>query len=224
MRYLLQLDPDVMREEKSIVRALDRLHSFVRYEELTTIEDKTSVVPVGSVEFVERYASLNGISLPEDISYPQELLDFLGRRVWSSTYADVRVGQFCKPKRTKVFTGCIKSNEDLIGPDTKVWVSDPVSFTSEWRFYVLGQQVLGSSRYDDGDNEETPDVGVVKSMVQQFARAPIGYCLDVGLVDGKTVLVEANDGWALGYYRWGDMQPRDYVRLITERWMEIVNA
>jgi hypothetical protein len=59
-------------------------------------------------------------------------------------------------------------------------------------------------------------------MISLYLSSPVGYCLDVGVVDGKATLVEANDGWSLGYYRWGNMKGEDYIKLITARWLEIV--
>lgn len=49
----------------------------------------------------------------------------------------------------------------------------------------------------------------------------MGYGMDIGISaeDGKTYLVEVNDGWALGLYR--DMPRREYVRLLEARWLEM---
>jgi hypothetical protein len=58
--------------------------------------------------------------------------------------------------------------------------------------------------------------------VSSYSQAPAGYAIDIGATPVGPCLVEANDGWALGYYRWGNMKPRDYVQLITERWLQIV--
>jgi hypothetical protein len=53
-------------------------------------------------------------------------------------------------------------------------------------------------------------------------KQPAGMSLDFGVTDkGETILVEANDGWALGYYPWGNLTPSGYANLIVERWMEI---
>ena len=224
-KYLLQAEPTIMYDEKFMIKSsLSYSFFYCSHEQLKQFEDKKNIIPVGSVEFVKKYSQLNNIELPENISYPTELRDFFGRNIWSGIFADVKGQQFCKPKTTKAFTGGIKKDiVEQVNIDEPVWISDPVQFTSEWRVYVLNKTILGYSRYDTGDNEEQVDLEVAKQMVECYNGSPVGYCLDLGIVDGKTILVEANDGWSLGYYRWGDMCPDDYIKLITSRWMEILN-
>jgi hypothetical protein len=224
VKYLLQQETGVMYEEKFMIKSSPSYsHFFLSYEQLKPVEDKENIIPVGTVEFVKKYCEQNNIILPENISYPEQLMGFFGRNIWSGVYGDVKPDQFCKPKSTKVFTGGIKKDiEEPVKHSEHVWISDPVNITSEWRVYVLNKQILGYSRYDTGDNEEQPDLELAKKMVECYNGSPVGYCLDVGVVDGKTILVEANDGWSLGYYRWGDMCPDDYIKLISARWLEIV--
>jgi hypothetical protein len=62
----------------------------------------------------------------------------------------------------------------------------------------------------------------VKQMIAVYTESPIGYTLDVGPIDNKTILIEVNDGWSLGLYPWGTMTNDKYVELITKRWCEIV--
>lgn len=223
MKYLLQSGRVMEEEKRHITSAIKYSYFFSSYDELKRSQERETVVPIGSVEFVKKYCLLNDITLPDNISYPSELKGFLNRKIWSGVYGDVKPDQFCKPKSTKIFTGNIKKNtEEQVKDSEPVWTSDPINITSEWRVYVLNKQIVGYSRYDSGDNEEHPDLELVKKMVECYDNSPVGYCLDVGVVDGKTTLVEANDGWSLGYYRWGNMKGDDYVKLITARWLEIV--
>jgi hypothetical protein len=223
MKYLLQAGR-VMEEEKRHITSNIKYPTFhLSYNELKPIQNSKQVVPVGSVEFVKKYCLLNDITLPDNISYPDELTRFLNRDVWSGVYGEVKENQFCKPKNTKCFTGGIKKDiEEVVSPEEPVWISDKVSFSSEWRFYILNKKILGYSRYDSGDNEAQPNVKMVEEMISLYLSSPVGYSIDVGWVDGKTTLVEVNDGWSLGYYRWGNMKGEDYIKLITERWKEIV--
>jgi hypothetical protein len=60
-----------------------------------------------------------------------------------------------------------------------------------------------------------------------------GYALDLGLLsDGRAALIEAKDGWALGYYRrdsgapppigyTGQCSSVDYARLLHARWCQL---
>ena len=55
---------------------------------------------------------------------------------------------------------------------------------------------------------------------------PCGFSLDFGILEdtGKTVLIEMNDGWALGLYRAEKDAPfdsRDYARLLHTRWTQM---
>ena len=110
MKYFLQQAADVMMEEKFMIRSSPSYsHFFLSYEQLKPVEDKENIIPVGTVEFVKKYCEQNNIILPENISYPEQLMGFFGRNIWSGVYGDVKPDQFCKPKSTKVFTGGIKN-------------------------------------------------------------------------------------------------------------------
>jgi hypothetical protein len=223
MIYLLQSGRVMEEEKRHITSAIKYPCFYSSYDELKPFQERETVVPIGSVEFVKKYCLLNNITLPDNISYPSELKAFLNRKVWSGIYGDVKPEQFCKPKNTKCFTGGIKKDlEEQVKDSEPVWISDKVYFSSEWRFYILNKKILGYSRYDSGDNEQQPNIKAVEEMISLYLSSPVGYCLDVGWVDGKTTLVEANDGWSLGYYHWGNMKGEDYIKLITARWLEIV--
>lgn len=107
-----------------------------------------------------------------------------------------------------------------------VWASEVTRFVSEWRYYVVNGEIVGHARYDDGeDGAPEPDSHLVLDAVERLARdrsTPAGYALDFGVLeDGRTSLVEANDGWGgLGMYK-GDLHRDDYFRLLKARWEEI---
>ena len=223
MKYLLQ-SGRVMEEEKRLITSAIKYPYFQSsYNDLKPFENTSNIVPVGSVEFVKKYCLLNDITLPDNISYPSELKHFLRRDVWSGTYCEVKPDQFCKPKNTKSFTGGVRRNiEEVVNPEEPVWISNAVSISSEWRFYIFNKKIVGYSRYDSGDSEEQPNIKLVEENISVYLSQPIGYSIDVGIVNGITTLIEVNDGWSLGYYRWGNMKGDDYIKLITERWKEIV--
>ena len=78
--------------------------------------------------------------------------------------------------------------------------------------------------YDLDPKTLQPDIDSVKQMIAAYNESPIGYTLDVGPVDNKTLLIEVNDGWSLGLYPWGTMTNDKYVELITKRWCEIIHG
>lgn len=220
MKYLLQ-SGDVMSRERKCVLSVKPEHAFTAFENLS--QHLGDYVPVGSVEFTEEFARLNGVKIPQNITYPPELMPFLKRKVWRDEFFWIDKKAFVKPVRTKAFTGAIKEIlSETVRDAEPVWASEPVEFRAEFRFYVLGARILGYSRYDDGDIEDLlPDESVVVRMIDAFRDQPVGFAVDVGLVGEETVLVEVNDGWALGYYPWGNCSQKDYVDLITARWNQI---
>ena len=113
-----------------------------------------------------------------------------------------------------------------LSPDTPVWVSEPVTWLSEFRYYVIDGAVRGEGRYDDApDDMPRPDYFTVGEMAAVMAKtpgAPAAFCLDVGaLRSGETALIECNDAWAVGYYK-GTLSHRDYVEMLWRRWEQLV--
>lgn len=187
-----------------------------------TTEPSRLAVPIGTVEWTIQYAARFGIEMPEWQTYPPSLSPWLGRSVWPELFCHVLPGQFCKPIHLKRFTGALREHVDKeVSPYEPVWISDPVAFTAEWRCYILQGQIVGWGQYGEGDDAE-PNLAQVASMLAAW-RGPAGWTLDVGrLADGRQVLVEANDGWALGYYK--GCPPEQYLRVIAARWAELAGT
>lgn len=207
---------------------------------------RAGALPVGSVEFVREAMRLARIAEPPSLSYPPELDHLLGRRIDLMPLHRVRGTRFVKPAKTKLFTGFVwhelaldsayseHDQEQLqalrsLPPDTMVWVSEPVRFLSEWRFYVLDGDIVSASRYDsDGaDEAPSPNAEVVAEGIRALRAspgAPVSWALDAGVLDdGSTVVVEINDAWAIGLYG-NAMSPRDYLRFLVGRWKQIADA
>lgn len=218
--YLLQ-SGSILSKEKTAVRLGSEPYVYWAFNDLTQCPHH-DYIPIGSVEFVTEFCKVSKINLPNNISYPDELHLFLNRQVWQDTFSNVESELFVKPIETKLFTGGIKQSlTEQVDPGTKVWVSEPIKLTSEFRCYIINAKMVGYSRYDDGDNEEMFNVNVINQMIDAYATAPAGYAIDVGIVNNQTVLIEVNDGWSLGLYPWGTMTNQKYVELITKRWKQI---
>lgn len=239
MHFLLQTD-DVSIIEKRAIRAaamlIDAKLSFASINSLQSGEINPDIppdtVPVGTVEFVSAVMGVRGLNQPEHMSYPECLAHHLHRKVREGELSEAIGDVFVKPRHdVKRFTGALLpallSEPDVfnLAADYPVWISDPVRFTSEWRYYIVGGQVVGAGRYDDGADElPEPDINQVREAAQAMlnARGPAGYALDFGVLeDGRTALVEANDGWALGYYK-GSCSYVDYANLLHARWFQIM--
>jgi hypothetical protein len=138
---------------------------------------------------------------------------------------------FVKPHINKLFTGftCITLQDFTtkvnISTNTKVYVSSYIDFGAEFRAYIYKGKVVNCFRYW-GDNwkVETPSSDI-ETMVSLLPKEdfPIFYSIDVGIdnLTGKTLLIELNDGYALGNY---GLDPKDYAKYSSDRWKEITHA
>jgi hypothetical protein len=104
----------------------------------------------------------------------------------------------------------------------EVLVSEYVTFVSEWRCFVRHGQILDLCRYQ-GDVFRYPDPKVVKGAVADFGgTGPAAFGIDFGvLTDGRTVLVEVNEGYSLNPY---GLEPIEYAELLEARWAQLVGA
>lgn len=204
-----------------------------------------TTVPIGSVEFVRKAMALTGIAEPANISYPEALHPYLRREVRQRAAGSILGHCFIKPTTTKAFTGFVfdtlgnpesLSDHDReqydafmgLAPETPVWVSEPVTWLSEIRYYVINGEVQGEARYDDGpDDAPVPDRDLVNEMAWALAcsqKSPPAFSLDVGVLDsGETGLIECNDSWALGYYK-GTLSHRDYIQMLWMRWEQLFGS
>lgn len=197
-------------------------------------------LPVGTVEFVRSAMKASGITEPENISYPEGAQRFLGRQIRRTKAGQVLGRYFVKPLNTKAFTGFVfdtlanrvdYSPSDLeslaafmaMPADAPVWISEPVKFLSEWRYYVQHERIIGSARYDPTGAEDAPapDLNVVSDCIRATGLThPIA--VDFGVLDGgETVLVEFNDAWSIGLYQ-NALSPIAYLNFLHERWQLLV--
>jgi hypothetical protein len=237
--FLLQ-SGEVMAREKIACAFSDYPVQYCSYEKLDQItkEGLTKFVPVGSVEFVQRYCEQVGIPKLPPLGF-QDLLDpYLHRKVRLGVLSEASPEEFVKPSESiKLFTGCRRSEVPLEIPlETPVLISDFVPFESEFRFYIHDfvpvPKVFGWARYDDNPvvNPE-PDVGLVERIAKEIHDylGPNSYSIDIGWRPdiGRYSLVEVNDGWSLGLYENRDPQSsppsrKEYAEMLVSRWRQIV--
>ena len=178
-----------------------------------------------------------GIPIPAPVYFPQSLVGYLHREIWSDTVGGLRSRLeedrrpvFAKPAgRAKLFTGRVFAGQsDLYRLSTTswrepVWCSEVVSWRSEYRVYVVGQDIIAVDHYG-GDATVVLDRSVVAEAVITYRRsgeAPAAYGIDFGvLATGETALVECNDGYALDAYQ---IAAPLYGELLFERWRELVS-
>ena len=167
---------------------------------------------------------------PKVEDYPEELTEFLGRKVWLSDMATIRGDVepcFIKPAASdqKLFTGHVRGpmgyliQTAQVPNETEIQCSEPVRFLSEYRCFILEKEILGVRHYK-GDYRYYPDYHVVERAMFAYKSSPVAYTLDFGVTeDGKTLLVEANDAFALGAY---GLPAVMYARMVEARWLQMV--
>ena len=208
---------------------------FADWEQMAAgvVPVEPATIAVGSVAFVRRALRRLGAE-PPALGYPPELAKYLGRRVWRTTWAEVRADVdsgppvFVKPlDHDKAFTGyVVGAFRDLIRTarwpdDMPLWAADPVEFRSEWRVFFRRGEAIGIGHYK-GDPLLFPDPATIQAALDDYRdAAPIACALDFGVTaDGATRLVEVNEGFALGCYGLG---PLAYSAFLEDRWRELTD-
>ncbi len=202
---------------------------FQKPTELST-SNKEDVV-VGHIGIIRTRLFELGIKVPE-INYPEELKRFLGRKIWTSRINTINEHPelwpvFVKPFEGKKFTGVVvRSPKDLIGcggndDNGEVYCSEVINIIAEWRCFVRYGKILAIKPYY-GDWHAHYDPSVIEEAVSSYTSAPAGCALDFGVTDkGKTLLIEVNDGYALGCY---GLPSIDYAKLESARWAQLTNT
>lgn len=262
--FLLQGDPDVLPHEKIACSMSDFRCEYCTYDKLeefvkSVTKDRNIILnrgvfykycPVGSVEFFYKYMELTGIEVP----YPMGYLTFSAkdkqkvfkREIRLDKLADVKDHEFVKPAdRVKLFTGCPKKDapKDL-DPQTKVWISEPVKFETEYRVYITsnnavssnitsGFNILGWARYDELDVENPPFkpeyiIDMCKKIYYDAMVSPIAFSIDIGWRPDlqEYDVVEVNDAWSLGLFLNSDKNSNppsvlEYAEMLMSRWHQI---
>ncbi len=180
---------------------------------------------------------------PKIPDYPVNLAAFLGRKVWKDTINSISsneekwsAGYFVKPVRDKAFTGkIISSISDLVGcgnstENYEVIVSEPLDILAEWRGFILYDELVDVRPYGlllDQDRKSYRyhyDSDVIDQMMKCFVEwedRPAACSMDICCTkDGRTLLVEMNDAFALGCY---GLSSVIYAKLISARWSQILD-
>ena len=188
---------------------------------------------LGAVESALRQL---GVEIPRPDDYPAAARPWFGREIWPSTLGAARArvedrgeALFIKPRaRAKRFTGRVFDTADdfrglaVASARAEVWCAEVVDVVTEHRAFVVDDRVVGLRHYG-GDGEVEPDPGVVHDVLTALAGGlPAGCALDFAVLgDGRTVLLEANDGYALGRY---GLEGEAYADLLLARWSQLVGT
>ena len=202
---------------------------FDKWEELRKSLQEDIVV--GYVNTVRNRLFEFGIQVPE-VNYPEELQKYMGRKTWFSKINTINSHPelwpvFVKPIQNKRFTGVVvRSPKDLVGcgsyhEDIDVICSEVLTIKAEWRVFIRYDEILDVRPYK-GDWRAHYNPNIIDMAVKEFTNAPAGYAIDFGVTDkGETVLIEVNDGYALGSYGLLDVY---YAKLLSARWAELTKT
>ncbi len=206
----------------------------ILFEEIEEVPASRQNIVVAFIEDTVKYFKRLGIPEPKPINIPPCLMGYTKRKIRYMTMgefkADTQLPVFVKPNgRVKEFaSGVITKQENkrfLLGdvPDeTEVLVSDVIDIVSEYRCYVINND-LKSINYYLGDFRVFPDVTIIDEAIAVYApESPSAYSIDFGVTsEGDTVLIECQDAWSIGNY---GMEDRLYSTFLSRRWLEIMSV
>jgi hypothetical protein len=212
---------------------------YFRRDQLPELPLTPNTVVAGGMAIMRAALDRMGATHPPVVSAPAALTPFLGRESWETTLAKVRqAGRFplfVKPyEDSKLFNGRVVADLESLNrlvaarngipavpDDLPILAQEPVRFLSEWRAFVIRGVIEGVSHYA-GDPLIFPAARVIQMCVGAFASAPAGYAADFGVTDdGRTLLVEINDGYSLGH---GGLAANQYAELLRARWTELTEG
>ena len=208
-------------------------HEIVFFEKIKELENanREDIVVADGI-IIEQYFAKIGIDLPS-LDYPDDLKDFYGRKIWRDKLSHINNHPelwpvFMKSVKMKEITGgVIRDFQDLrgagIGDTNKdVYCSEVITIEAEWRCFVRYGKILDIKSYKGDYFNYNYDFNVVKDCIKNYVNAPAGYAIDFGVTkEGKTIVVEVNDGYALGNY---GLLYYDYAKLLYARWAELTGV
>jgi hypothetical protein len=179
----------------------------------------------------------NFMNLVSDSIFSEFIESYEKRNIWLTSYdseifhiLNEEQKLFIKPYKLKEFDPVIidigQQPSEEIQKSEKIFLSDVVDFSSEYRFYVCDKEILGYSIYGEGEPQYV-DIRFVEYIISEFKHYtyPVAYSVDIGIdKNGEHYLVELNDGWSLGYYPWGTCSFESYLRVINSRWNQILRG
>lgn len=206
----------------------------IRFSSLQDLEDyyhhKDEII-VGGVGMIRKRLKTFDIE-PPIVDYPTELSEYLDRVITKDKLSHIVNDHelwpiFIKSVDQKVLTGkVITSTKDLVGlgfqdNDIDIYRSPVVDFKSEYRVFVRYGQILDVKHYW-GNPLVFPDSKVIQRAIGDYTSAPDAYGIDFGVTsDGKTLLIEVNDAWALGCY---GLESHLYAKFLLTRWAQLTNT
>lgn len=204
---------------------------IIFFEHIDEVPRSKRNVIVAYMDATNSYLHRLGLPPKMALNIPKELASYTGRQIDYMTMSefkkDTRLPIFVKPNgRSKEFIAGVITKESSrefffkdIPDECPVLVSEVIDIVTEYRCYVHNGKLVGIYWYQ-GDFRIFPDIKVIDAAIAEYTSAPMGYGIDFGVTkDGRTILIEANDGWSLGNY---GLEPSKYANLLLGRWIEMM--
>lgn len=233
MDFLIQkIDNNIGIEERLLMESLRRHDSYIlcSLEEIENIP-AGDMVPVGSLEFVQKHLSVfHDIHQMCPIELPVCLRKegFVSRQYRICSFDELpAAGRWFikRADRLKVFGRLMEDDEvreihegRFFTRDGLYAVSSPIDIISEWRVYISRQKILAVTNYD-GDPFAIPDRGTICRAMWALETDkgnvwPASYTIDAAVLkDGRTELLEIHPFTSVGLYTslWGTELPVCYA-------------
>lgn len=188
---------------------------------------------VGTVPFVLGVLRAARLQVPQHVPYPSVLSAYLHRKVgYAERLKDLlqekRGTLFVKPaKGWKNWTGEVMDARHPRGRNAPVYWSEPVSWLSEWRAYVVRGRVLDIQPAPGfGEAPVACDQSVVAAAALELhasTESADGVVIDFGVLStGVTALIEVNDGFSFGAY--GSVSDDTMWAVWEARWLQLAGA
>ena len=175
-------------------------------------------IPFGSIDFIETWLKHYHNRIMQPIEVPECLRteEFLKRNYSILTKDKIpHYGRYFIKGVSRLKSGSflgdaekwhIAYKEDY-DDNTIFAVSSEMNILSEWRVYVIGNNIENISNYD-GDTTLFPDTQIITKMINTFkasGHAPESFSIDIAVTDKGTAILEIHPFAALGLYHtlWG---------------------
>jgi hypothetical protein len=197
------------------------------FTDIDAVPTNPENIIVGSVEVCQQWLANGNYKIPETIDL-FIFKDFLKRNIQVVDIKELTFPCFIKPAtEIKAFTGFCADDSKFVSLFSEnyeglVLQQDVLDIVSEYRLYVSKHEsrIRGLKHYS-GDCLTFPDKNFIiecHQVAQQNLKLD-SYTLDFGILEnGDTVLIEANDGWAIGNY---GLEPEDYYLFVRNRWLQM---
>lgn len=199
------LQPYNSREMISIIKGCNELNLNYTFSK----DYIKRYIPMGSIEYSENCKVLNRPYDKIINFYPSEFSDLISRTIGCLTFPDdsyrltysseLFIKDACSWKNDK-FSKLFKAEEfnNFCSLDTRLYVSTPVKFIKEWRYYISEGIVLDSGIYSGEEINEKYIQG--PSFPIKIPKNFYG-AIDLGLLEnGNLELVECHAPFACGFY------------------------